>query len=190
MTIERNIITTFLILTTFTLAVLSCQNAKDKKMKNERNEDELRSNFCDKKNLIENDTIVISREHKPNSVFCDLDGDNLIDTVKIVQNTGNNKYGLKMTFGNKKVKYLGMGEDILGQGFDDINWVGIFEKAPKGVTYYNNVNEDGEIISEEDIKEKDKIKLPNDGIFIHQSESCGGGVIYLNKEKFEWIQQE
>ncbi|ULT23268.1 hypothetical protein KUH03_29250 [Sphingobacterium sp. E70] len=83
-----------------------------------------------------------------------------------------------------------MGTDILGQGFDDISWVGVFEKAPKGEIYWNNVNDDGEIITDEEVNETDKIKLVNDGIFIHQAESCGGGVIYLNKGKFAWIQQE
>ena len=39
-------------------------------------------------------------------------------------------------------------------------------------------------------KEVDKIKLENDGICIHAEESCGGGIIYLNNGKYEWIQQE
>ena len=78
---------------------------------------------------------------------------------------------------------------FLGQGFDDMEWIGIFEKAPKGDVYWNNV-ESGEIISEEDVKEANKIKLPNDGIYVHAAESCGGGVIYLKNGKFEWIQQE
>lgn len=135
------------------------------------------------------DTIIISQRHKPNAIFCDLDGDNLSDTVKIFQNTRNVKYGLKVIFGNKKVEYLGAGKDVLGQGFDNMEWIGIFEKAPKGDVYWNNV-EGGEIISGEDVKETDKIKLLNDGIFVHAAESCGGGMIYLKNGKFEWIQQE
>ncbi|MCH5597482.1 hypothetical protein [Niabella ginsengisoli] len=83
-----------------------------------------------------------------------------------------------------------MGKEILGQGFDDLEWVGVFEVAPKNEIYYNNVNDDGEIITEEQVKETDKIKLPNDGIFIHQKETGGGGIIYLKNGKFEWIQQE
>jgi len=136
------------------------------------------------------ETIVISKKHKPNSIVCDLDGDRLSDTVQIVRNAKNEKYGLKIIFGNKKVKYLGMGKAIAGQGFDDLDWVGIFEVAPKNEIYYNNVDEDGTILTEDQVKESDKIKLTNDGIFIHQAESCGGGVIYLKNGKFEWIQQE
>ncbi len=137
-----------------------------------------------------NDTIVISQKHKPNSISCDLDGDQLRDKVGIVQNKNNKKYGLEIKYGNGKIDYLGMGKDIAGQGIDDIEWVGIFEVAPKNEVYYNNVSEDGEILSEDQVKDSEKIKLVNDGIFIHQAESCGGGVIYLNNGKYDWIQQE
>lgn len=41
-----------------------------------------------------------------------------------------------------------------------------------------------------EIEESNKIKLPNDGIFIHQAEANGGGILYLNKGKFECIQQD
>ncbi|MEJ8606644.1 hypothetical protein JSO56_06880 [Riemerella anatipestifer] len=136
------------------------------------------------------ETIILSTKHNPNFILCDLDGDGLSDRVEIVLNTKNEKYGLKITFGNGKTEYLGLGKEVLGQGFDDMSWIGIFEKAPKGEVYFNNVNDEGDIISEEEVKESDKIRLPNDGIFIHAEESCGGGVIYLNKGKFEWIQQE
>ena len=137
-----------------------------------------------------NDNIIISKKHNPNSIFLDLDGDGLQDVVNIVQNIENQKYGLEILFGNKKLDYLGMGKDIAGQGIDDIDWVGIFEVAPKNEIYYNNVSDDGEILTEDQVKESDKIKLANDGIFIHQTESCGGGVIYLKNGKYEWIQQE
>ncbi|ADQ83009.1 hypothetical protein J5295_08755 [Riemerella anatipestifer] len=136
------------------------------------------------------ETIILSTKHNPNFILCDLDGDDSSDRVEIVLNTKNEKYGLKITFGNGKTEYLGLGKEVLGQGFDDMSWIGIFEKAPKGEVYFNNVNDEGDIISEEEVKESDKIRLPNDGIFIHAEESCGGGVIYLNKGKFEWIQQE
>ncbi|MBJ2125431.1 hypothetical protein [Flavobacterium sp. IB48] len=137
------------------------------------------------------DTIVLSTKHKTNKILCDLDGDNLDETVEIFRSTKNQKSGLKITYGNgKRTDYLGFGNDILNQGFDEIDWIGIFEKAPKNEVYFENVNEDGEIIGEEQVAEEDKIKLPNDGIFIHAEESCGGGVIYLKNGKYEWIQQE
>lgn len=137
------------------------------------------------------DTIVISKSHKLNKIICDLDGDKKNEIVEIVQSTRNKKSGLRIIFGNgSETKYLGMGNDILGQGFDEVDWVGTFEKAPKNETYWNNVGEDGEILTDEEIKEEDKIKLINDGIFIHAAESCGGGIIYLDNGSFKWIQQE
>lgn len=186
----------FVLLTGFTLAMWSCQNKGANAVQNITADQDstfvIRDSLtiqADKKPVLP-DTIVISKKHDPNVVVCDMDGDNRMDTVHIVQNTNNLKYGLKVAFGDNRVSYLGMGHDMVGQGFDDIEWVGIFEKAPKGEIYYNNVNDEGEIITEAQVNEKDKIKLLHDGVFIHQAEACGGGVIYLNNGKFEWIQQE
>lgn len=137
------------------------------------------------------DTVEISKEHKINTLKCDLDGDKLKDTIQIVRSIKSGKSGLKIIYGNnKKTDYLGLGSDVLNQGFDEIDWVGIFEVAPKNKIYYSNVNEEGEIISEEEVKESDKIRLKNDGIFIHAEESCGGGIIYLENGRYKWIQRE
>lgn len=137
------------------------------------------------------DTIKISNKHKINTIKCDLDGDKLDETIQIVRNTKNKKSGLRIIYGNRKrIDFLGLGKDILNQGFDEIDWVGIFEKVPKNEIYWNNVNSEGEILSKDEINEVDKIKLLNDGIFIHAEESCGGGIIYLKNGKYEWIQQE
>lgn len=138
--------------------------------------------------------IILSQTHRKNKITCDLDGDGFDEIVEIVRNTKSKKSGLRITFGNKgKVDILGLGEDVLGQGFDEFDWVGVFEVAPKNKKYWNNVNEDGDIITEEEqekIKEEDKITLLNEGIYIHASESCGGGIIYLKNGKYQWIQQE
>lgn len=140
---------------------------------------------------IHNDTIEMSKKHKSNKIICDLDGDKWNEIVEIVKSTKSGKSGLRIVFGNgKRTDYFGMGNDILKQGFDEIDWAGIFEKAPKNETYWNTINEEGEIVSEEEIKEVDKIKLLNDGIFIHAKENCGGGIIYLKNGKYQWIQQE
>ena len=137
------------------------------------------------------DTIVLSKKHKTNKILCDLDGDGLNETVEIVRSTKNGKSGLRIIFGHgNKTDYFGMGNDILDQGFDEIDWAGIFEKAPKNELYWDNVGENGDILADEEIKEEDKIKLLNDGIFIHAVESCGGGIIYLENGKYKWIQQE
>lgn len=193
----RNTISNIFMIMILNLTIISCNNEKAIKQRIEEDvKQEIEKDHKKPENTLRtlspviNDTIAISKIHKPSAIFCDLDGDLLSDTVQIVQHKKNRKYGLKVIFGSKKIEYLGMGTDILGQGFNDLDWVGIFEKAPKGEIYWNNVNDEGEIITEEAVKESDKIKLLNDGIFIHQSESCGGGVIYWKNGKFEWIQQE
>ncbi|KIA94693.1 hypothetical protein OA93_19600 [Flavobacterium sp. KMS] len=170
---------------------ISCK--KEEKTKNDKVES-LKIDTIQKTKEVEtnnSDTIVVSKKHKVNKISCDLDGDGLNETVEIVRSTKNEKSGLRIIFGNgKRTDYLGMGNDILGQGFDEIDWAGIFEKAPKNELYWNNVNNEGEIMTDEEVNEADKIKLLNDGIFIHAEESCGGGVIYLKDGKYEWIQQE
>ncbi len=163
------------------MTLISCKKENDKHKKIEKTQTE--------KNNI--DTIEISKKHKINKIICDLDGDKLNEVVEIVRSTKSGKSGLRILLGNgKRTDYFGMGNDILKQGFDEIDWAEIFEKAPKNEIYWNNVNEEGEIVSEEEIKESYKIKLLNDGIYIHGEESCGGGIIYLKNGKYEWIQQE
>ena len=137
------------------------------------------------------DTIILSKRHTTNKITCDLDGDLLDEIAEIVINTKNKKSGLRIVYGNgQRTDYFGMGTDVLKLGFEDLDWAGIFKKVNKNDTYWNNVSDDGEILSEVAIKEIDKIKLPNDGIFLHEAESCGGGIIYLKNNKYEWIQQE
>ncbi|GAA4059951.1 hypothetical protein GCM10022389_00200 [Flavobacterium cheonanense] len=172
------------------ITITSCKNEHENQSKNSESEtlQNLEKTQTKKNNT---DTIEISKKHKINKIICDLDGDKLDETVEIVKSTKSGKSGLRILFGNgKRTDYFGMGNDILKQGFDEIDWAGIFEKAPKNEIYWNNVNDEGEIVSEEEIKESDKIKLLNDGIYIHAEESCGGGIIYLKNGKYEWIQQE
>jgi hypothetical protein len=168
------------------LIFISCKNEIKKQSKEienivEKKETEVRSI----------DTIEISKKHKTTKILCDLDGDRLNEIVEIVRSTKNGKSGLRIIFGNgKRTDYLGMGNNILEQGFDEIDWAGIFEKTQKNEIYWNNVNDEGEILTDEEIKESDKIKLLNEGIFIHAEESCGGGIIYMKYGKYDWIQQE
>lgn len=178
------------------LLILSCKEG-NKQNNSVIESDALISTISDSTNTVEIldsneiDSIQLSTNHKINTITCDLDGDNLDETIQIVRNTNNGKSGLKITYGNKtKIDYLGLGEEILNQGFDDLDWIGIFEVAPKNEIYFNNVSDEGEILSEEEVKDEDKIKLKNDGILIHAEESCGGGIIYLLNGKYQWIQQE
>ena len=181
------------ILILITITLISCK----KEIENQSENSEINKSGTLKKTAElqpenkDNDTIKISKKHKINKILCDLDGDKLNEIVEIVKSTKSGKSGLRIIFGSgKRTDYFGMGNNILDQGFGEIDWAGIFEKVPKNETYWNNVNAEGEILSEEEIKEVDKIKLLNDGIFMHAKESCGGGIIYMKNGKYEWIQQE
>lgn len=127
---------------------------------------------------------------RPEYIAGDFDGDRKRDTVYFVKHPINGKYGLKLVFANHTIDTLGMGREIIGQGFDDIEWAGIFKKVPAGELHAENVDEDGGILTEEQIPTDAWIKLPNDGIFIHEAESCGGGIIYIDKGEYKWMQQE
>jgi hypothetical protein len=178
------------LLVLFTLVFISCKKELKEESKKVQNK-ESNSVALRETKAKNTDTIQISKKHQTNKILCDLDGDNLNEIVEIVRSTKNRKSGLRIIFGNgNRIDYFGMGNNILEQGFDEIDWVGIFKKAPKNEIYWNNVSEDGEILSEEEIKDVDKTKLLHDGIYIHAEESCGGGIIYLKNGKYEWIQQE
>ena len=107
-----------------------------------------------KKDVHNSDTIVVSKKHKVHKIICDLDGNKKNEIVEIVENIRNKKTGLRIIFGDgKEIKYFGMGNDVLNQRFDQFDWVGIFEKASKNEIYWNNVDEEGEILSDDEIKD-------------------------------------
>ncbi|WP_157447008.1 hypothetical protein [Cytophaga aurantiaca] len=135
------------------------------------------------------DSLFIPSE-MPIDIFCDLDGDKKNDTIGLRLDTLTLKYGLVIQYAAGRCDTLGMGKDFLDRGFNDFNWVGIMEVAPKGKFYWNYVNYEHNI-SMDQVKSEDKITLEQDGIFLHESEACGGGVIYLtDKNEYAWMQQE
>ena len=134
-------------------------------------------------------TVIFPGKLKP--VYCDVNGDGINEKIAIVENIVNRKSGLQIEYSNGHVDYLGMGKKVIGQNFDNFDWIGVLEKAEKGSTFWSVVNEQGEIIADSnEVAPNDRIKLKNDGILVHASESCGGGVIYLDKKIYKWIQQE
>ncbi len=134
----------------------------------------------------------IAYSHDPYKITGMFNNDDFLDTAFIVKDIDNNKEGLIIRYGLSNpydLTILGAGKKVLGQRFDEFNWVGDFKTIPKGSKKASNVDDDGEIITEE-IPNSLKIELPNDGIYIHASESCGGGIIYFDDESYQWIQQE
>lgn len=174
---------TFTILLFFML-LISCAKFKP--------ESKTEKNLPEKKNIIpENNIELKPGKSELKDITGDFDADGKQDTADFVQSSRNNKYGLRIAFGNGKTDYLGMGKEVIGQGFDDFDWVGIFEKIDKGRTIWSNLDENGEfIINDAEVREEDKVTLSGDGIFVHNAEACGGGIIYLKNGKYGWVQQE
>ena len=134
----------------------------------------------------------ISYNHDPYKITGLFNNDDILDTAFIVKDIQNNKEGLIIRHGLNDpydLTIFGAGKTVLNQSFDDFIWVGDFKTIAEGSKAASNVDEEGEIISEE-IPDSLKTELPNDGIFIHASESCGGGIIYNDNSSYHWIQQE
>lgn len=144
-----------------------------------------------KKTVEINDTKPVYTPKMPDDIFCDLDGDGKKDTMGLRLDTSTSKYGLLIKYAAGRVDTLGMGKIFLDRGFNDFNWAGIMEVAPKGTFYWNYADYQDQNIPKEQVPDKDKITLKRDGIFLHADEACGGGVIYLNDDlTYAWMQQE
>jgi hypothetical protein len=141
-------------------------------------------------NINDIETIYIPQK-MPADIFCDLDGDGKNDTIGLRLDAHISKYGLVIQYAAGRCDTLGMGKAFLDRGFNDFNWAGIMEVAPKGEFYWNYANYDDPDISRDQIQDEDKITLTRAGVFLHADESCGGGVIYLNDDHtYAWMQQE
>ena len=127
---------------------------------------------------------------RPDFILADIDGDSKQDSVIIIKDLASEKEGLRIVFASAKIDTLGIVRDVAGEGFDDISWAGIFEKAPKGNRYANNIDEEGDFRDMNEVPDSEWVLLKADGIFIHAAESCGGGMIYLENGVYKWIQQE
>jgi hypothetical protein len=136
------------------------------------------------------DTTDYSQPERPDFILADIDGDNKQDSVIIIKDRASDKEGLRIVFASAKVDTLGIVRDVAGEGFDDISWAGIFEKAPKGNQYADNTDDEGDFRDMEKVPDSEWLTLKADGIFIHAAESCGGGMIYLEDGVYKWIQQE
>lgn len=131
----------------------------------------------------------LSTTHTPYKVTGHFNEDNLLDTALLVRHSTTAKDALLIIHGGtNNTILLRHGKDV-GVDFDDFNWVGQFEIIAKGTVIWNNVV-DGEIVGEDQVSDDKKILLQTDAIFVHEDEWGGGGIIYLEKGKYVWVQQD
>lgn len=104
---------------------------------------------------------------------------------------------LKNTEGETKIGFIDYGEKtkihLLGNDDDpfyirNYGWIGVFEKINPGEALWSNYGED--FIDFENVPEDKKVRLTYNALYIHASESCGGGFIYWKDGKFNWLPQE
>lgn len=133
---------------------------------------------------------VVNQSHTPFSVRGYFDQDSIIDSAYIVRDTIALKDDLFVKLSAEKRNYLLLSDNVLDNKIEDFNWVGIFRIVKKGEKIGDNVSENGDILSDEEIPKDKLIRLKSDAIFVHADESCGGGAVYFQNGKFHWIQQE
>ncbi len=131
----------------------------------------------------------IAKEHQPFLVTGYFNADNILDTAILIKYKSTGKDALFIKHGGTdKSVLLKTGKDV-GTDFDDFHWVGQFEAIRKGTKIWHNVV-DGEIVGEDQVLDDKKITLKTDGIFIHEDEGGGGGIVYFKNGKYVWVQQD
>lgn len=79
---------------------------------------------------------------------------------------------------------------------NDLGFVGVFRKVQRGEVLWANYVDGLEDTESEgfrtfdEVPKNERVILKYDALYVHAAESCGGGFIYWNKEKFIWLQQE
>lgn len=137
--------------------------------------------FEEFENLRINDSIA------PNYLKGDFFNDGIEDVVVFLEdNEGEGKIGFIDYGETSKVHLLGNKNDPFN--ITNYNWVGIFQKVNKGDVLWSNYEDD--FVNYDDVPENKKVRLEYNALFIHASESCGGGFIYWKNETFNWLQQE
>jgi hypothetical protein len=131
----------------------------------------------------------ISKEHQPFMVTGYFNADDILDTAILVRHKSTGKDALFIKHGGTNKSFLLRNGKDVGSDFDDFHWVGQFEVMKKGKKVWNNVV-DGEIVGEDQVLDSKKITLMTDGIFVHEDEGGGGGIIYFKNGKYIWVQQD
>lgn len=127
-----------------------------------------------------------------NDIFClkgDFFGNAIADLVFLVRNNKDERHIVFIDYQKNsipKILFLGTTNDPFK--IEDYSWTGCFMKINKGETLYSNYEDDFRTLKEVPLKER--VVLNYDSIFIHQTESCGGGFIFWKNGKFNWLQQE
>ncbi len=136
------------------------------------------------------ENLEINHSKSPYYLKGDFFGDGISDIAVLLKDKkGTTKIGIINYNETNCVHILGAENDPFK--ICDYSWVGIFEKVNKGEVLWSNYDDDkGDFVDFKDVPENEKVKLDYNAIYVHASESCGGGFIYWKNGKFNWLQQE
>ncbi|WP_103866418.1 SH3 domain-containing protein [Aquimarina sp. I32.4] len=144
-------------------------------------------------NIKNKDTYRLLTKNNPFAILGDFDGNGIDDYAMIVSEKEDKENKGKIIIlyrGNADQKIVVFGNENDPFDITNYNWHGYFEMIPKGSKIYSNWDDEKDDFITEDVPEHKKHTLVTDAFFIHQSESCGGGYIYWQHQKFNWMQVE
>lgn len=119
----------------------------------------------------------------------DFNADNQDDFSARLTNLKNKKKGVIIIHNSDKIDYYFFGAGKVVDGMDNLDWINEFRSILKGDTVAATLvdEESGDIIGAD---KKNAVQLKGNGIFMHVDESEGGGIIYWNGRKYEWLHIE
>jgi len=135
----------------------------------------------------------IAKSSNPFFITGDFFGDGTVDfAIKVFKEKGNVVI-IIMDIGGDKSQFLKPienynSDDNSNREIEEFGWADIFEKVNSGTILWSNYTDD--FRSLEEVPSSEKVVLNYDAIYVHASESCGGGFIYWKDEVFNWLQQE
>lgn len=133
------------------------------------------------------DNLGINESKSPYYLKGDFFGDGTTDiAILLLDKKGITKIGI-INYGKNNSSYV-LGNEDDPFKINDYSWIGIFQKVKKNEVLWSNYEDD--FIDFKDVPENKKVKLNYNALFVHASESCGGGFIYWKNGKFNWLQQE
>ncbi len=130
----------------------------------------------------------IAHEKSPYYITGDFFNDKINDIAILLKDKDSTTKIIIINYSQQKRELHFLGKENDPFDITDYNWVGIFKKVESGEVLWSNYEDD--FIAFKDVPESKKVKLSYDAIYIHASESCGGGFVYWKDGKFNWLQQE
>jgi hypothetical protein len=135
----------------------------------------------------------IHLKSSPYYISGDFFGDGITDySIKVIKEIDNVEI-IVLDIGGNNTQFLKPiekyeAEDNEKRVIDEFGWAEIFEKVKSGTTLWSNYTDD--FRSFEEVPSSEKIILNYEAIYVHASESCGGGFIFWKDGIFNWLQQE